>query len=219
MDFVKDIIRWMPSAPMWVRLIVFAVLVLAAGWYLLIYAPPKKRTPVANDALRRRLELLDEIVDSYTLVEEQVWKAKDYLKDKDLTKDQIVEYLRPTTNKAAEVRLKVRARESDLGGLSEEIDHLGLKFVLCFVQVIVTYMPASAKLDTGPIKGPTLDETIDDIRGSLERLSAARAIYQKVMESGIDSLSDSEYDTFRWLTGSRISMNAPHNKSFEPTAA
>jgi hypothetical protein len=163
---------------------------------LVPYPTPKRRLPIAGDALKRRIELLDEIFDKYTSIEQGLLPQKAYFEKNHRPKREILRSMQPSIDAAAQLRNKATSRESDLGRLSSKVALLHLQMQTCFDRMVTDY---ASDIPKGT--SPSESEAQSELDKGLDQLSAARSIYSKVMNAGIDALSDDEYNFFLWATG------------------
>jgi hypothetical protein len=151
------------------------------------------------EGLRERLQLLGGIVADYSKIESSVWQAREHFRERFLSKDEAVTYLRPTTTAARDMRAYIRARRFELGNLAGFLDSLSLELLLSFAQLL-----AYRSLDASQAEAlgvPTLADTLGGIREKLEALSASLSVYQRALDMGEASLSAEERDLLLWLGG------------------
>jgi hypothetical protein len=144
--------------------------------------------PSSVEGTKRKLLLLDRIIESYSPVESGIWMAKAHFQDTHLPKNEAVAYLHPLTRKAAEARDYIRSHQFELEPLDSFINGISLQILLCFTQLLTR-------------RFPELEENITEIEGKLSALSYATYLFHKVLNSGESSLDGEEKDTFRWLNG------------------
>lgn len=219
MEWVKEFISWAPTAPLFIRLFLLVVIVASTGWYLLSYKPPAKRINISNERLSARLELIDIISIDYFKLEKGIWQAKQHLSENEMTKNEIVEYIRPLTKKASDIRTRNRTRFVELGSLMDLTRALDLSILLCFSQLIIEVMPEDQLVHTEPIEVPSLEETIDEIGNRIQHLSFSKSVYHKIIDRGVNSLSEGEYDMFLWLIGEGMPSNKANTADAKSRAA
>jgi hypothetical protein len=151
------------------------------------------------EGLRERLQLLGGIIAEYSKIESSVWQAREHFREGSLSKDDAVEYLRPTTTAARDLRANIRARRFELGNLAGFLDSLSVEFLLSFAQLL-----AQRNLDASQAEAlgvPTLADTLGNIREKREALSAALSVYQRALDVGEASLSSEDRELLLWLCG------------------
>lgn len=163
---------------------------------LVPHQTPKRRLPIVGDALKRRVELLDEIFDKYTSIAHALEPQKAYFEKNHSPKREILRSMQPSIDAAAQLRNIATSRESDLGRLSSTVALVQLQIQTCFDRMITDY---ASDIPKGT--SPSLSEALSELGRGLDQLYAARSIYSKVMNAGIDALSDDEYNFFLWETG------------------
>ena len=155
--------------------------------------------PSSAEGIKRKLLLLDRIIESYSSVNSGIWRAKEHFQQTRLPKDEAVAYLRPFTSKAAEARDYIRAHQFEWGPIDSFIDGLSVQILLCFAQLFASQTIQVGDADQEAHQSPELEENLTDIREKLHALSYVVYLFHKALNSGESSLDSEERDTFRWL--------------------
>lgn len=146
--------------------------------------PPKSKLVFVERAKLKQLEILDHLILGYLFIRGYIWQSLDRIKD-GYSKDEMVEFLRPATTRAREIREEFECSAFYLRGLTEIVRNLNILLLKTFAVILAV----SAKKEDLQV----LRSDSNNLSGMIETIKVCRNLLNRLYLQDKEALDKEEF--------------------------
>lgn len=145
---------------------------------------PKSKLVFVERAKLKQLEILDHLILGYIFIRGYIWQSLDRIKD-GYSKDEMVEFLRPATTRAREIREEFECSAFYLRGLTEIVRNLNILLLKTFAAILAV----SAKKEDLQV----LRSDLNNLSGMIETIKVCRNLLNRLYLQDKEALDKEEF--------------------------